>query len=154
MNLVHILTHFSSKLEKVLYLLSNLPQNRVSQWLESKVVMRLYNDLRHPPATYIGDRYDLREADGSLNNVNLPHIGKAGHAYSRSVQGKTAMPQAELPDPDLIFEALLKREKFVPHPAGNSSLMFGCAIHFIHTPPLPLSGPPAPASPRRLSIPC
>lgn len=96
--------------------------------------MRLYNDLPHPPATYIGDRYDFREADGSLNNVNLPHIGKAGHAYTRSVQGKTAMPQSELPDPDLIFEALLKRERFVPHPAGNSSLMFGCAIHFMSIP--------------------
>ena len=115
--------------------------------------MRLYNDLPHPPATYIGDRYDFREADGSLNNVNLPHIGKAGHAYSRNVQGKASMPQAELPDPDLIFEALLKREKFVPHPAGNSSLMFGCVIDFTNILPSPLSDPSVSASPQWSSIP-
>jgi linoleate 10R-lipoxygenase len=110
------------------------------------VVVRLYNDLPHPPATYIGDRYDFREADGSLNNVDFPDIGKAGHAYSRNVQSKIAMPQAELPDPDLIFEALLEREGFVPHPAGNSSLMFGCAIDFITIPFSPLSDPPVSAS--------
>ena len=103
--------------------------------------MRLYSDLLHPPATYLGDCYNFREADRSLNNVNLPHIGKAGHAYSRNVQGKNSMPQAELPDPGLIFEALLKGEKFVPHPAGNSSLMFGCEINFTSALPSSLSDP-------------
>jgi len=90
--------------------------------------MLLYNDLPHPAATYIGPRYEFRKADGSLNNVNLPALGKAGHAYSRNVQGSHAMPLAELPDPELIFKALLEREYFVQHPAGNSSLMFGCVI--------------------------
>lgn len=131
----------------------NLPFNRISQWLENKVVMRLYNDLPHPSATYVGDRYNFREADGSLNNVNIPDLGKAGHAYSRNVQCKTAMPQAELPDPDLIFEALLKREEFVPHPAGNSSLMFGCAIEFMTIIYLPLSNLSVSASPQWSSIP-
>lgn len=123
---------FIHKLEKVLYLMANLPDSRFSQWLNNQVVMLLYNDLPHPAATYIGDHYEFRKADGSSNNVNLPDIGKAGHAYARNVQGSIAMPAAELPDPHLIFETLLQREHFVPHPAGNSSLMFGCAIDFIY----------------------
>lgn len=151
--LVHILTHLSPKLEKVLYLMANLPDSRFSGWLENQVVMLLYNDLPHPAATYIGDRYDFRRADGSLNNVNLPAIGKAGHAYARNVQGSTAMPVAELPDPGLIFEALLKREHFVPHPAGNSSLMFGCAIDFVSILSSLLSDPSVSASPPLSSIP-
>jgi hypothetical protein len=43
------------------------------------------------------------------------------------------MPQAELPDPGLIFDTLLRRERFVPHPAGNSAMMFGFATLVIHT---------------------
>src|SRR5258706_2050968 len=51
------------------------------------------------------------------------------------------MPQAELPDPDLIFEGLLRRKEFVPHPAGNSSFMFGCVIAFMNIISSPLSDP-------------
>ena len=73
--MVHILTHLSSKLENVLYLLLNLPHNRIDT--------------------------------------------------TRNVKDKTAMPQADLPDPDIILTDFLRREEFVSDPAGNSSLMSG-----------------------------
>ena len=36
----------------------------------------VYNDLNHPPATNIGNKYAYRTADGSRNNPNLPDMGK------------------------------------------------------------------------------
>lgn len=79
-------------------------------------------------------------------------MGKAGTPYARSVQQITALPDNALPDPGLIFDTLLRREKvrfryrklkvltdcmhivqFVPHPAGLSSMMFSFAALVIHT---------------------
>lgn len=38
----------------------------------------VYNDLSHPRATSIGNAYAWRTADGSYNNVDLPHMGQVG----------------------------------------------------------------------------
>jgi hypothetical protein len=70
----------------------------------------VYNDLPHPAATYIGNKYAWRTADGAGNNVEIPEMGKAGTPYSRSVQQSHAIPQNSLPDAGLIFDTLLKRE--------------------------------------------
>ena len=70
----------------------------------------VYNDLPHPAATYIGNNFAWRTADGSGNNVAIPSMGQAGTPYSRSVQQYHAIPQNSLPDPGLVFDTLLKRD--------------------------------------------
>ncbi len=123
---IHWLANISysqQQLEKVLYIMSNLPGGPVSKFVQDKVISLLWYDLPHPPATYIADEY--RHPDGSGNNPHFPNLGKAGSSYSRNVQSTTAMPDIEQPDPALVFDSLLRREAFVEHPAGNSSLMFG-----------------------------
>jgi linoleate 10R-lipoxygenase len=120
-------------LEHVLTFLSRLPPGTASTKLQNATVELLYNDLPHPAATYIGNKYAWRSADGSGNNVDIPDMGKAGMPYSRSVQQTHPIPQNELPDANLVFDTLLKRQGFVPHPAGLSSLMFSFAALVIHT---------------------
>jgi len=70
----------------------------------------VYNDLAHPAATHIGNKYAWRSADGSFNNIDLPDMGKAGTPYSRSVQQLHPLPKNSLPDPGLVFDTLLRRE--------------------------------------------
>ena len=41
-------------------------------------------------------------------------MGQANLPYSRSVQQKHPLPQNMLPDPGLIFDTLLKRDKVRP----------------------------------------
>ena len=36
----------------------------------------VYNDLAHPAATWIGDQYAHRAADGGYNNIDSPDMGK------------------------------------------------------------------------------
>jgi hypothetical protein len=74
-------------------------------------VTAVYNDLPHPPATYIGEKYQWRSADGSNNNVDIPDMGKAGTPYSRSVQQGHPLPRSAMPDAGLIFDTLLRREE-------------------------------------------
>ncbi|KAL5512887.1 hypothetical protein ACEPAH_3285 [Sanghuangporus vaninii] len=121
-------------LEHVLMLMANTPPDtQLATKLQNAVVSLLYNDLTHPPSTFVSNTYQWRSADGSYNNVNLPDMGKAGTAYARSVQQIHPLPGHMLPDPGLVFDTLLKREKFVKHPAGLSSLMFSFAALVIHT---------------------
>jgi len=85
----------------------------------------VYDDLSHPPATYLGTKYAHRMPDGSYNNISDPTMGKAEEPYARSVQQQHALPNNMLPDPGLVFDALLKREKVHdPLPSGI----------FIHSP--------------------
>ncbi|KAK7049205.1 hypothetical protein VNI00_005806 [Paramarasmius palmivorus] len=120
-------------LEHALSFISNLPPGEFAQDAQDRVIKLLYNDLYHPPATCIGNKYAWRTADGSFNNVSIPEMGRAGEPYARSVQQSHPLPAHELPDPGLIFDTLLKREGFVKHPAGLSSLMFSFAALVIHT---------------------
>lgn len=120
-------------LETVLSFISKLPEGTLATKLQNATIELLYNDLPHPPSTYIGQKYAWREADGSNNNLSDPGLGKAGTPYSRSVQQTHPLPRSSLPDPGLVFDTLLKREKFVPHPAGLSSMMFSFAALVIHT---------------------
>ncbi|EJD44726.1 putative linoleate diol synthase [Auricularia subglabra TFB-10046 SS5] len=81
-----------------------------------------------PPPTYA-----WRLPDGSYNSLSNPEMGRAGSHYTRTIQGKHPVSELDRPDPSLVFDALLRREKFVEHPAGLSSLMFGFAALVIHT---------------------
>ncbi|KAI0291817.1 linoleate diol synthase [Russula brevipes] len=123
-------------LERVVSFLSHHadgPLKDAVQELEKTLVKLLYDDLSHPPATYIGPTYSYRRPDGSYNNVCDPSMGKADRPYARSVQQIHALPRNMLPDAGLVFDTLLKREKFVRHPAGLSSMMFSFAALVIHT---------------------
>ncbi len=75
------------------------------------VTVTVYNDLSHPPSSYIGPKYAYREADGSNNNLTDPSMGKAGSTYARSVQQVNPLPRNDMPDAGLVFDTLLKREK-------------------------------------------
>ncbi|KAI0059711.1 linoleate diol synthase [Artomyces pyxidatus] len=123
-------------LEHVLSILSHkeyLPDGPLRTKIENKVVELLYDDLSHPPATYLGQQYSYRSADGSYNNITDPDMGKAGTPYARSVQGTRPLSRNTLPDAGLVFDTLLKRDGFVKHPAGLSSMMFSFAALVIHT---------------------
>lgn len=78
----------------------------------------LWDDIPKPPATLVGD-YRYREADGSKNNIFLHDLGKARMPYARSVPNVHAFP-SQLPDQGVVWDSLLKRDKFVPHPSGIS----------------------------------
>ena len=128
MNVIHIAL-IITKLEHVLTFLSGLPEGPLQNRLQNAVVelrehstsfihqvslthlLPVYNDLPHPPSTYIGDKYAWRCADGSCNNLSDPDMGKAGMPYARSVQQVHPLPRNELPDAGLVFDTLLKREK-------------------------------------------
>ena len=114
----------------------------------------MYKDLPHPPCSYLalpppshlvgnlnqfGDAtrpqpvdYAYRSADGSYYNPLIPSLGMAGSPYARSVPSRRCLSHAALPPPDLVFDTLLKRGKFVEHPGGISSLFFAFADIIIH----------------------
>jgi hypothetical protein len=75
------------------------------------------------------DKY--RTADGCNNNVLFPHIGKSGSFYARSVTPKHTPNR--LPDPGILFDALLAREGSPEaHPNNISSMLFAFATLIIH----------------------
>ncbi|KAJ6548164.1 linoleate diol synthase [Mycena vulgaris] len=129
----NIFSNLFEQLEHALTFISRLPAGNLATTLEDKAVKLFYNDLSHPHSTNIGNGYAWRTADGSYNNVNIPDMGKGGTPYARSVQQSQPLPKHELPDSGLIFDSLLKRDGFVEHPAGLSSLMFSFAALVIHS---------------------
>lgn len=112
----------------------------------------VYKDLPHPPSSYLAlpppshlagilDQpgspaqpvtYAYRAADGSYYNTSMPSLGMAGSPYARSVPSQRPLPPVALPPAELVFDTLLKRDKFVPHPGGISSLFFAFADIIIH----------------------
>jgi prostaglandin-endoperoxide synthase 2 len=56
----------------------------------------------------------------------------AGSPYARSVPSQRCLSKAALPPSELVFDTLLKRDKFVEHPGGISSLFFAFADIIIH----------------------
>ncbi|GAA5864064.1 hypothetical protein JCM1840_000691 [Sporobolomyces johnsonii] len=119
-------------LEQILVLLYTLPPNvPIGDVLQNSFIKLLWSDLQHPPLSFVGKaRY--RAADGSGNNFFNPRLGAAGEPYARTVAPVHCMPQ-QLPDPGTVFDALLKRDKFVPHPSGISSLLFAFATCITHS---------------------
>ena len=72
---------------------------------------REQNDLPHRPLTRLGYDHAWRSAHGSGNNVANPNLGKAGSPYTRSVSQTNSLPRHQLPDPGLVFDTLLRRDK-------------------------------------------
>ena len=78
-------------------------------------------------------KYAFRSADGSNNNPLFPTLGQAGSPYARSVPSTNNSPKSALPDPGLVFDTLLKRDKFTEHRGGISALFFAFADLVIHS---------------------
>lgn len=74
----------------------------------------------------------FRTADGSGNSFANPTLGAAGQPYARSVAPVHPKLPA-MPDAGVVFDALLRRTEFKPHPSGISSLLFAFATLIIHT---------------------
>lgn len=91
----------------------------------------LWNSLQHPPLSYLGDKFQYRQADGSYNNIMYPHLGAANTPYARSVN-PGVLSQGALPDPGLIFDSVMARKVFKPHPNKVSSVFFYWASLVIH----------------------
>ncbi|PFH51655.1 hypothetical protein AMATHDRAFT_58795 [Amanita thiersii Skay4041] len=135
-------------LEKLLVTMATLDEEApdLSLGLQKFVIDLLYKDLPHPPNGFLSSvpsiasvqpdtayrTYAYRPADGSNYNPYVPTIGKVGHPYARSVPTTRSTPKWALPDPGLVFDTLLKRDDFVPHPGGISSLFFAFADLVIH----------------------
>ena len=128
--------------------MSRLPKgSRLGKTIEQYIIGLLYRDLPHPPGPYLalppagstirpqlpGVHYAYRPADGSFYNPLSPSLGRAGMPYARSVPQKSTIPVSQLPDAATVFDSLLRRDKFVTHPGGLSSLFFAFADLIIHS---------------------
>ncbi|KAF4584995.1 hypothetical protein EYR40_001821 [Pleurotus pulmonarius] len=136
-------------LEKGLVLMSRLgDKSDFSTRLQERVIDLLYKDLPHPQDGYLslpsaaeatvdvgmeGVKYAYRSADGSNYNPLVPLMGRTGRPYARTVPSTSIIPPSALPDAGLVFDTLLKRDRFVKHPGGISSLFFGFADLVIHS---------------------
>ncbi|KAL4935916.1 hypothetical protein BDV06DRAFT_217065 [Aspergillus oleicola] len=112
-------------IENVIQVASSLPN---SSGLRTKItdafVASLWNNVQHPPLSYMGDEFRYRQADGSFNNIMAPHLGASGSHYARLVTPKHPRP-AVLPDPGLIFDTFFARKgPAKEHPANISSNLF------------------------------
>ena len=118
--------------ERLLKVASELPTNsKEGITLSNKFVQQLYDDLQHPPIAQLGDQYRYRTADGSFNNITSPQLGAANTHYARSVRPQI-MQAADLPEPEDLFDNLMVRDQFKPHPAKISSMLFYLASIIIH----------------------
>ncbi|KAJ7740925.1 heme peroxidase [Mycena maculata] len=138
-------------LEKLVTLMSRLPNtpaaNKFSKGLQSTFIDILYKDLPHPPSTYLSMlpqntsteskvnpiKFAYRNADASNYVPLFPGLGKSNAPYARSVPATNFTPPATLPDAGLVFDTLMRRDAFEPHPAGISSLFFAFADLIIHS---------------------
>ena len=119
-------------MERVIQLAAELPLDSKSGiGLTQNFINTLWSDLQHPPLSYLDERYKYRQADGSYNNIRWPQLGAAGTPYARTVRPQVP-PAFNLPDPSTLFDAVLVRKKFEPHPTKISSVLFYLATIIIH----------------------
>ncbi|KAJ1017785.1 hypothetical protein NDA16_005102 [Ustilago loliicola] len=119
-------------LEQLITLLASLPvASNVSQKLSDALIGIIWGDLPHPAVSFMGRAHRFRRADGSDNNIMTPQLGASNQAYSRNVQ-RTQPQMVNLPDPGTVYDLLLARDSFEPHPTGISSLLFNFANIIIH----------------------
>jgi hypothetical protein len=120
-------------LENGVSMLQSLPTNSgLSETVSNNFIGMLWHDLPHPPPTMAGPTARYRKHDGSGNNPWIPEMGQAGAPYSRSVP-PTKTQGLNLPDPELVFDQLLKRNgSFREHPSGLNRLFFSFATVVIH----------------------
>lgn len=120
-------------LENLIKLLAKWNQgSKIGDKLTNAFISDLWNALEHPPTSSLGSEYMYRAADGGFNNIRIPDLGRSGTPYAR-IAKPVKLQNIALPDPGVIFDALLVREnKFQPHPNKISSMLFYLASIIIH----------------------
>lgn len=119
-------------MERVIALAAELPlDSKTGLGLTNGFLTKLWNDLDHPPLSNLGSDFKYRTADGSNNNPMYPRLGAAGSPYARTVRPRTMQPIA-LPDPGVVFDSIMARRAFKPHPNKISSVLFYLASIIIH----------------------
>jgi hypothetical protein len=120
-------------LENGVSMLQTLPPNSgLSKTISDAFIGMLWHDLPHPPPTTAGPTARYRQHDGSGNNPWVPEMGRAGAPYARSVP-PTKAKGPNLPDPELVYDQLLRRKgAFRPHPSGLNRMFFSFATIVIH----------------------
>jgi len=118
-------------MEHLISAAQRLPNDVVGQKLTNGFVTTLWNDLDHPPKAFMSDKYQYRSADGSDNSYLHPRLGAAYEAYARTVKPTTVQP-GNLPDPAVLFDVLMARDKPTEHPNKISSMLFYMASIIIH----------------------
>ncbi|PSN61193.1 heme peroxidase [Corynespora cassiicola Philippines] len=111
---------------------AKLPDDsRNRETLTNQFLTQLWNDLEHPPQSYLGRQFQYRSADGSFNSLKHPQLGAAGTPYARTVKPAT-MQTPCLPDPGVIFDSVMTRKHAELHPNRISSVLFYLASIIIH----------------------
>ncbi|KAH8646471.1 fatty acid oxygenase [Tricladium varicosporioides] len=120
-------------LEEIIQAVASLPSGSAgAAKITNRLLGNLWDNLKHPPLSYMGNTFRYRTADGSYNNILYPDLGKSGSFYARSVVPQKSL-QAPLPDPGTIFDALFARKGPArEHPAKFSSLAIAIATLIIH----------------------
>ncbi|KAK9441774.1 heme peroxidase [Metarhizium brunneum] len=119
-------------MERTIQLVSTMPnKSKRQEILTNSFIDTLWNSLDHPPLLYMGDEYKYRQPDGSNNNPLMPKLGAAGTPYSRTCKPGPANMGA-LPDPELIYEAVMARDGFKKNPNNVSSILWYWATIVIH----------------------
>lgn len=94
-------------------------------------ITQLWNDLQHPPQSYLGSKYQYRSADGSNNSLVNPQVGAAGTPYARTTKPSFMQTPAR-PDPGVVFDSIMTRKHAELHPNRISSMLFYLASIIIH----------------------
>ncbi|KAI4164384.1 MAG: hypothetical protein LQ342_002031 [Letrouitia transgressa] len=119
-------------MEHLMQLVAGLPTNSKTRVdLTNTLIDELWKSLQHPPMSYLGEKFAYRQPDGSHNNIMYPHLGAANTPYARSVNPNILSPGA-MPDPGLVFDSVMARDKFKEHPNKVSSVFFYWASLIIH----------------------
>ncbi|KAI9804672.1 MAG: hypothetical protein M1833_006747 [Piccolia ochrophora] len=119
-------------MERIIQLAAVLPPgSKHRDDLTTQFIRGLWDDLQHPPVSYLGDEHVYRQADGSNNNFLYPGLGAANTPYARTVQPLTVQNSA-LPDPGQLFDSFMVRKSFKQHPSNISSMLFYLASIIIH----------------------
>ncbi|ORY13037.1 heme peroxidase [Clohesyomyces aquaticus] len=107
-------------------------ESMVAELGTGTMLKTLWDNLKHPPISYMGNPFKYWAADGSNSNVMLPHIEKSGSFYARSVTPRH-IPTVAPPDSGLLFDTLPAR-KSPPkeHPSKISSMPFALARIIIY----------------------
>ena len=83
-----VITHFGGHptgdkaymMETVIRLAFRLPlASPAGICVTNSYLTQLWNDLKHPPLSYMGDNFMYRKADGSNNNIMWPHMYIISH---------------------------------------------------------------------------
>jgi linoleate 8R-lipoxygenase/9,12-octadecadienoate 8-hydroperoxide 8R-isomerase len=119
-------------MEHLISIASKLPaESKNRESLTNKFLTQLWNDLEHPPQSYLGAKYQYRSADGSFNSLVHPQLGAAGTPYARTVK-PSVMQSPALPDAGVVFDSVMMRKHAELHPNGISSMLFYLASIIIH----------------------